>query len=174
MEKYIRETIENLCNECVAIPTSTIKFEKYVRDACKANYCGRYNKTWLCPPAVGEIEDLAKEYAKLPNAFVFSTVHEIEDSFDIEGMFDARKDHDKVEKLIESTVLENGGKLLGAGSCELCEKCTYPDAPCIFPKLAKPSVEACGIDVVTLCKDTNMKYVNGVNTVTYFSIIFYN
>ncbi len=174
MFEILKEKLENKYNECVQIKTSEINFEPYVREACKANYCGRYNKTWLCPPAVGEIEELSKKYAVYKNAFVFSTVHEIEDSFDIEGMFEGRIQHDKVEKLIEKFVCENGGKLLGAGSCDICEKCTYPDAPCRFPEIAKPSVEACGIDVVTLCDTTNMKYVNGVNTVTYFSIAFYN
>ncbi len=89
-------------------------------------------------------------------------------------MFDARIQHDKIEALIFDLVAENGGKMLGAGGCDICEKCTYPNSPCRFPQKAKPSVEASGVDVVTLCKETGLKYINGVNTVTYFSIAFFD
>ena len=63
--------------------------------------------------------------------------------------------------------------LSGAGSCSLCEKCTYPDAPCRHPKKARRSLEACGIDVVALSKVVGLHYINGENTVTYFSILYY-
>ncbi len=63
---------------------------------------------------------------------------------------------------------------LGCGGCELCKKCTYPDAPCRFPDKATPSVEACGINVVELSKKIGIKYNNGPNTVTYFCIILFN
>ena len=62
---------------------------------------------------------------------------------------------------------------LGNEGCELCASCTYPDAPCRFPDRAGPSVEAWGINVMLLAKQLGVKYNNGPNTVTYFSMILF-
>ena len=61
-----------------------------------------------------------------------------------------------------------------AGSCPVCEKCTYPDAPCRFPDKARSAMEALGIDVVALAADRGITYDHGAGTVTYFSIVFYH
>ncbi|MBR2616748.1 MAG: hypothetical protein IKC56_00735 [Clostridia bacterium] len=55
----------------------------------------------------------------------------------------------------------------------MCKTCTYPTAPCRFPDRARTSMEACGINVVELAKEVGINYVNGQNTVTYFSLILY-
>ena len=41
------------------------------------------------------------------------------------------------------------------------------------PALAMSSLEAYGIDVAQLAKQAGMKYINGVNTVTYFGAVFF-
>lgn len=65
-------------------------------------------------------------------------------------------------------------ELAGAGGCSLCgDACTYPDAPCRHPDRARRSMEACGMEVTTLAKDCGIHYMNGENTVTYFSILFW-
>lgn len=154
--------------------TADVKFQTEVRAACEKNYCGMYGKCWVCPPGVGDLDSLAKKYAEYENFFVFTTKHAIEDSFDIEGMTAARKEHRTVEELLLPAVQKNGLALLGAGGCDLCEKCSYPDAPCRNPARAIPSMEAAGINVVELAHDTGVNYHNGENTVTYFSIVFFN
>ena len=146
-----------------------VEFSEEVVAACRANYCGNYNKSWRCPPNVGTLEELKEKYTKYPEVFVFTTKHEIEDSFDIEGMFAARLEHDKVENLIRP-VLPEGSQVLGAGGCNVCEKCAFPE-PCRFPEKAKTSVEACGINVVSLAKTAKINYTNGENTVTYFTLV---
>ncbi len=149
-----------------------IKFSPEVVEACRANLCGNYGRCWQCPPHVGELEELKAEYSKYPQAFVFTTKHSIEDSFDVEGMEAARAEHEEVEDLIRP-VLPRGSKVLGAGGCNVCARCAYPE-PCRFPDRAKSSVEACGIDVVSLAKTAKIKYTNGENTVTYFTLVFLN
>ena len=65
-------------------------------------------------------------------------------------------------------------ELAGAGSCTLCgDSCTYPKSPCRYPKRARRSMEACGMDVAALAKDCGINYINGENTVTYFSVLFW-
>jgi predicted metal-binding protein len=58
----------------------------------------------------------------------------------------------------------------GAGGCRVCPACAYPE-PCRFPEQAVSAVEAAGINVTELSRTANLKYNNGPNTVTYFSMI---
>lgn len=64
---------------------------------------------------------------------------------------------------------------LGTGGCGLCEVCAKrTDEPCRYPKLAMPSLETYGINVSRLAPAVGMKYVNGVNTVTYFGAVLFS
>jgi hypothetical protein len=45
--------------------------------------------------------------------------------------------------------------------------------PCRFPEKAISSVEACGIDVMSLSKSAGVRYNNGKNTVTYIGAVLY-
>ena len=152
-----------------------ITFSEQVRAACESNMCGRYGKSWTCPPGAGDWKVLAEHYKSYENAFVFTTKHDIEDSFDIEGMGEAGKQHAKADEAILALLEKQDQQyeLSGAGSCSICGECTYPNAPCRFPEKARRSMEACGIDVVALSKFCGINYTNGPNTVTYFSIIYY-
>ena len=159
-------------HQWAVVEVKDIEFSEEVVAACRANYCGNYNKSWMCPPHVGTLEELKSRYTAYRYAFVFTTRHEVEDSFDIEGMFAARLVHDEVEDLIRPCLPENA-RVLGAGGCNVCKQCAYPE-PCRFPEKAKSSVEACGINVVSLAKTAKINYTNGENTVTYFSVVFLN
>lgn len=159
--------------QSAVITTDKIIFSEYVVKACASNHCGKYNTCWTCPPAVGNLETLKDKYTKYKWAYVFTTLHKIEDSFDIEGMDISRTEHQKVQDIVIKALQGYNIDWLGAGSCTICKKCTYPNFPCRFPDEAKPSVEACGIDAVQLAKTCKIDYYNGDSTVTYFSVIFY-
>jgi predicted metal-binding protein len=169
----IKEVLEPVIWQSAVATTDVLKFQEEVVASCKMNYCGMYGKTWMCPPGVGELQDLKNKYTSYKNIFVFTTKHSIEDSFDIEGMGEARLLHQSYDELIVKALEGENYKLLGAGGCSICSKCTYPERPCAFPEKAHPSVEACGINVVELSADLGINYVNGENTVTYFSVIFF-
>lgn len=170
----LNKALKGIARETAVIPTDKITFSQHVLDACALNHCGKYNTCWTCPPAVGDIGNIEKKYRKFSYAFVFTTMGMLEDSFDIEGMDKAREEHIKAERKALDAISGFNYDWLTAGSCGICAKCTYPDAPCVFPERARPSVEACGIDVVTLAKTCGISYYNGEGTVTYFSIIFFN
>ncbi|MBP5308250.1 MAG: DUF2284 domain-containing protein [Clostridia bacterium] len=154
--------------------TDVLKFQKEVADACKMNYCGMYGKTWTCPPAIDDYAKMEKQLKKYKNFFVFTTKHSIEDSFDFEGMVAAKDEHTLVQNRVRAALKGTDHRVFGAGGCTNCEKCTYPDSPCRFPEKAVSSIEACGINVVELSRDVGINYVNGENTVTYFSMVFFN
>ena len=157
------------------IQPEQISFRREVVEACKKNYCGRYGSCWTCPPGIGSLDEIKKRFTKYKSAFVFTTLNTLSDSFDLEGINNARVKTTALLGEICSSLRENGVEFtaLGCGSCDICKKCTYPDSPCRFPEKAIPAVEACGIDVVSLAADIGINYHNGENTVTFFCIIFY-
>ena len=152
--------------------TAQLCFQEEVIAMCKQNYCGMYGKTWTCPPIVASLSEQKAKCLAYENAFVFTTKHDIEDSFDIEGMGEARVQHTKIEREIVKALSGEKFLLRSAGACAGCHPCAYPN-PCRFPQKATTSMEACGISVVQLASDLGINYVNGANTVTYFSLILY-
>ena len=131
--------------------------------------------SWACPPAVGTVEECRAKCLAYPNILVFSAKYDLEDSFDFEGMQAGMRAFKTVCTRLDETAQKHLSRfmLLSNESCGRCEKCTYPDAPCRFPQKAKRSMEACGIDVVSLSKSCGINYTNGANTVTYFSVIYF-
>lgn len=177
----VREIIEawlseNNCpvHEYAWVNPKDIPFTAEVRADCALNYCGRYGKCWTCPPGCGDWEVLRDKFQAYAHAFIYTTCTPLEDSYDIEGMEEGRKLHDEADKVLIARLGEEEYRLTGAGSCGICAKCTYPDAPCRFPDKARSSMEACGMDVVNLSKIAGIHYINGANTVTYFSAVFFN
>ncbi len=156
--------------ELRVLAVADIPFSEAVLEACRANRCGRYGTRWTCPPGTDGVEEKIRGYK---TAVVFSCKHDLEDSFDFEGMTDGmHKAREALEDIREG--LRRDGiphMALGCEGCNLCPTCTYPDAPCRHPDRATPSVEACGIHVVDLARKVDMKYNNGENTVTYFCIV---
>ena len=162
-------------HESAWIDPKTVPFSAEVRHMCEVNRCGKYGTCWTCPPGVGDWEVLRDRYQAYSEAFVFTTCHALEDSFDIEGMQEAKEAHRRLDDLIALTLGDFCGQyvLLGAGGCTICEKCTYPDAPCRFPERTYQPMEACGINVVELSRQCGIKYINGADTVTYFSMLLF-
>ena len=155
--------------------TGAIPFSPAVVEACARNACGKYGKSWTCPPGVGTLEELERRIRAYPRALLISFKYDLEDSFDYEGM---QEGHRRAKAAFASIVddmrtAEERFYALGNEGCGLCESCTYPDAPCRFPDRASPSIEACGINVMQLAKEVGMRYNNGPNTVTYFCMILF-
>ena len=161
--------------ESAVIPARQIPFSRSVADACRSNQCGKYGTCWTCPPGVGAYQELEKKIKTYENAAIFTCKYPLEDAFDFEGMMDAQTAATQILYGIMDKMREEGEAFwaLGCGGCSLCKKCTYPDAPCRFPEKAVVSVEACGINVVELARNTNIHYHNGSNTVTYFCIVLF-
>jgi len=176
----MKNIIDNILNgdifQSCEIKTSEIPFSIEVRKACEMNHCGMYNTNWMCPPGVGEYETLRARILTYSKAYIFNMVYPLEDSFDIEGMDKARELITQLSFKVNDHLktLNTNFITLMAGSCSVCEKCNYPDLPCRHTDKARLSMEACGIDVVSLSRTFNLGYNNGVNTVTYFSMFLYN
>lgn len=156
--------------------TGDVVFSESLRDMCAMNTCGHYNACWTCPPAVGPVADWRAKVERRDFGVVVQTVYQLEDSFDFEGMQKAGALHKEnylraLEALREFDLPDL--LALNAGSCSLCERCTYPDAPCRMPERAIVSLEACGIDVNNTLVACGLQYNNGRATVSYVGIAFF-
>jgi len=144
-----------------------------VRDMCAENKCGRYDNSWSCPPACGTIEELGAKMHTYSQGVIVQTTVEMEDSFDYEAMMEGSKTHGENFRAFHDRLCELGGEFmfLAAGSCGICKECTYPDAPCRFPDRMMTSMEASGLLVNQVCRDSGIPYYYGKNTVTYTSAV---
>ena len=162
---------------CV-VRTEDVATDTSFRDLCAMNTCGNYGKCWTCPPDVGEIGDLIAALKSYEYMLVYQSVGMLEDSFDIEGMAAAALAHniltDKVRGLLSGTGFSRS-LYLCAGGCRICEICAKKTGePCRHPDKAMPSLEAYGVNVSRLAALAGMKYINGQNTVTYFSGVLFD
>ena len=162
-------------HESAWIDPKTVPFSADVRQMCADNRCGKYGSCWTCPPGCGDWEMLRDKYQAYKEAFVFTTCHELEDSFDFEGMQEAGAAHKRLDDLIADKLGAFVGQYvhLGAGACGICTTCTYPDAPCRFPERLMPTVEGYGIYVNKLAESAGLEYINGPDTVTYFGMLLF-
>lgn len=160
------------------INTKDIVLDRAFRDMCASNACGMYGKCYMCPPDVGEIDELMAQVTHYDYALVYQTVTELEDSFDFEGMIEAKKKSYPLAQGLRKVFADMKiSKVLhlGAGDCGVCEVCAKRTGDiCRFPEKAMPSLEAYGINVSALAKAAGMKYINGQNTVTYFGAVLFS
>lgn len=119
-------------------PTS-ITIAHWVRYKCQFG-CSGYGKSLCCPPHAptpAETKKIVAEYS------LGLLVH-----FDgLAGVTEA------IVEIEGELFLRNYYKAIGfgAGSCKLCQECSL--AECREPRLARPSMEACGIDVYATARN---------------------
>lgn len=177
MEQTIIAELERLgAMYTASVEVSQISIVPDLRILCEMNSCGAYGTNWGCPPGCGDVEELAAKVQSYMHGIVFQTVGELADSFDFEGMMEAGRVFGVIADGMRSFVQKNlsSAFVLGAGGCELCAECTYPDAPCRFPERKNISVEACGINVSALCAKCGLDYIHGSNTVTNTGLVLFD
>lgn len=68
------------------VDISTLVFDPQIRRICEENTCRNYGTSWVCPPAVGSLEQCRRRCEAYDHMMLFSAKYELEDSFDFEGM----------------------------------------------------------------------------------------
>ena len=139
------------------ISVKNIVVREWTRWKCKYG-CPDYGKWLTCPPyspTPSETRVLLREYKR---ALLFRMRP------------DKRKMLKSLTDLERKIFLEGYRKALAfsGGSCNLCAACNVKTHTCRRPELARPSMEACGIDVfetaektgfkISILKDANSKF----------------
>lgn len=151
-----------------------IPFLEQVRYICRTE-CPRYGTSWSCPPAVGTVEECKARCQQYKGAFLFTTMEEVIDISDMEETLRTRRAHETITRQVAALMREQSQDLLilSTESCDNCEICAYPDAPCRHPELMFPCIESYGILVTELAEKCGISFMSGGNIVIWFSIIFY-
>ncbi len=135
IDKLISKAIELGSKNAVVISTDTIVTSRWVHLKCQYG-CTEYSKRLTCPPhspSYEEMKKILKEYnhGLLIHAdkswLVRYIVYELEKEAFRYGYYKAFG--------------------MGAGPCKLCGSCDVEKEDCARPDEARPSMEACGIDV---------------------------
>ena len=176
------QTLVQIALDCGArgaqyLPGSAVVTDPVFRKICEGNACGKFGRCYMCPPDIGPVEDLMALIRQYPHAVLYQSIGTIEDSFDFEGMMEVGHAHcmlsQRIRERLEAILPEH--LHLTGGGCHLCERCAKLDAePCRYPNEALSSLEGYGIDVYRTSQATDLKYINGENTVTYFGIILFS
>lgn len=157
---------------------SKIRFHGDFRKACEKNVCGKFATSWMGPPAIGSITDLMDRARQFKQGLLVQSVYQLASPFDVKGMEKGGEIHEENFRRILAHLKKNytfkDFLPLHAGCCHICEKCTYPDEPCRQPENAYASVEAYGIDVMRLEKDSGIPIYNGKNTCSFVSLYLFN
>jgi predicted metal-binding protein len=138
MNRKTKTEIKILCRENKAldakfIDPNSIVVGYWVRFKCQYG-CGGYGKSLCCPPHSPTPDETKK---------IISDYHVA-----LLAHFDGEANVSKTVATIERELFLMGyPKVIsfGAGPCRLCKECTLTE--CKFPRLARPSMEASGIDV---------------------------
>ena len=175
--RLIQTALDCGASKATIISQESIVVNAAFRDMCEANRCGVYGKCYMCPPDVGPIDELMQMVKSYDRGLFYQVICSLEDSFDIEGMAEAKKQLVQVSQRLLDALTPLFGKEalhLSGGGCGLCASCaSLSGEPCRHPDRAMASLESCGIDVYQTTRSTTMKYINGANTVTYFGMVLY-
>lgn len=172
------QELQELANQCGfehagALNVAALRFDPRVREMCAADLCHSYGHCWACPPGCGTLEEIAAKAAGYRRGVILQSTGQMEDDFDVETMLETETRHKERFASFVARVREHYPDCLpmASGACRICTSCTYPDAPCRFPALAIPSMEAYGLVVSQVCQDSGVPYYYGKETITYTSCV---
>ena len=173
LQQLTQLALEQGFDQVGPLDPSMLEFLPEVRDMCAADRCQSYNKTWTCPPACGTLEEISARAAAYRRGVLLQSTGEMEDDFDVEAMMDTERLQKERFRAFVDRVREEYPNCLpmSSGACSVCPACTYPDAPCRFPHLAIPSMEAYGLVVSQVCQDSGLPYYYGPRTITYTACV---
>lgn len=170
-EQLIKDALTVGFSQAGELNIKALEFMPEVRDMCSADKCHTYNKNWRCPPACGTIEDAARHASEYSYGILVQTIGQMEDEYDYETIKETGEKHKvNFDILVDKLKSEFDDILpMGAGTCTICETCSYPDAPCRYPEKSISSMEAYGLWVSRVCELSHLPYYNGKDTITYTS-----
>jgi predicted metal-binding protein len=136
-EKYlslVQKALDLGALDARLIDTHQIVFDPRAFLKCRFG-CNRWGRFWTCPPHLDiSPEKFMEAFAQYSRALIIQTA-------------DPQKGQDvtlAIEK--EAMLVSQSPFAFAMVLCVQCETCAYPE-PCRFPHLARPSMDAYGIDI---------------------------
>ena len=174
MEHWIE--IAKACGFTDAAPLNmaSLKPMASIREACTENRCRAYGKNWTCPPHCGSLESCEERLRGYHRGILLQTVGTTEKLVDTRAYTRIEQEHLNAFYRFADALREAypNALCLGAGGCRVCTACAWPE-PCRFPEKACASMEAYGLFVTQICRESGMLYYHGEKTVTYCACILF-
>ena len=145
MNDWITRAVELGADAAQIIPTDQVMVADWVRLKCQYG-CGAYGSRLTCPPHSPPPEVTRRVLSHYRQALLLR-MERTGGSWKEETR--QRRQMSEVVAALERELFLAGHYRawgMGAGPCRLCKECD-PSSPCRFPSQARPSMEACGIDV---------------------------
>ncbi len=134
--------------------------EERVRAFCTPEKCPNYGESWICPPGCGSMEDCRAVIAARRRVLLLQSLHEDTAGWTGADFARAALEHNRRAWAFTEALRREQPQayMLTTGGCELCEKCTFPDAPCRRPEKQRGSLSAFGVDVGKLSAALGVDY----------------
>lgn len=136
-DKYqdlLDRSVELGAYEAKLIHTDQIVFDPRSHLKCRFG-CNRWGRYWTCPPNL-----------ELPLEMFMEAFQRYEKAIIIKAP-DPKVGQDVAVAIEKEAMLNHGSDFAFAMAlCVQCEECAYPD-PCLHPHLARPSMDAYGVDI---------------------------
>ena len=133
-DNLVKKALDLGATDARLIDTHMIVFDPRSFLKCRFG-CNRWGRYWTCPPHLDISSELFMDaFARYSKALIIQTA-------------DPQKGQD-VSLAIEKEAMLAGNSMFAFAMvlCVRCETCAYPE-PCRFPHLARPSMDAYGIDI---------------------------
>ncbi len=130
----VEKALELGAKEAKIIDANQIVFD--ARSFLKCRFgCNRWGRYWTCPPNLSLSPEMFMEaFAKYSQALVIKTT-------------DPQIGQDVTLAIEKEAMLSYDSQFAFAMAlCVKCEECAYPE-PCRYPHLARPSMDAYGVDI---------------------------
>lgn len=133
--------ISGVIDACIISPAD-VETAAWVKMKCRFG-CDGYGQCLVCPPYTPSAEQMRSVLDCYNRAVLIHFGPETEPR--IKAI---------VAELERKIFLDGAWKALGlgAGPCYFCKDCPVEDGQCLHPERARPSMEACGIDVFSMVK----------------------
>lgn len=167
LEQLLANALEYGASAAKIVDVPTIKTGAWTRMKCQFG-CPNYGKTLCCPPYAPSYEATQKFLNEYQKSVLVEVTVPFPQNIGAEEFeaFDKNNTSLLLEillKLERDAFLMNHYRSfsLKAGRCRLCDTCNLKK--CVNPTKARPSLEACGIDVFALANDNGfpMEVVTG-------------
>ncbi len=166
LQKLESRALELGASAVRTVDVARIRTGAWTRMKCQYG-CPNYGRTLCCPPYAPDYETTQKFLAEYERGIIVEFTCSIPDT-DAAGWAAVDKQVtsgllDILLQLEKEAFMMNRYRAfaLKAGRCRLCDECNLKK--CVNPTKARPSLEACGIDVFALANDNgfDMKVITG-------------
>jgi len=144
--------------------------------SCNPQACRKYGSCWTCPPGAGTYEELLGDISSRRAGVVVQTVRDGVDFYeDWDVLEELRTLHNgRLDELARMMRPEFEDVLVfSTGGCDLCDECSYPDAPCKRPDARRESLSAHGVAVGATCQNAGLDYSFQNGRIRFVGMILY-